>query len=32
EMDVIVVVSNCPQINHPSNACNPTPVRMIVAA
>jgi len=31
EMDVIVVVSNCPQINNPCNAFNPTPVRMIVA-
>ncbi|MCB5425197.1 urea carboxylase-associated family protein [Altererythrobacter sp. CC-YST694] len=32
EMDVIVVVSNCPQINNPCNAFNPTPVRMIVTA
>jgi urea carboxylase-associated protein 1 len=32
EMDVIVAVSNCPQINNPCNAFNPTPVRMIVAA
>jgi urea carboxylase-associated protein 1 len=32
EMDVIVVVSNCPQINNPCNGFNPTPVRMIVAA
>ncbi len=32
DMDVIVVVSNCPQINNPCNAFNPTPVRMIVAA
>ena len=31
EMDVIVVVSNCPQINNPCNAFNPTPIRMIVA-
>jgi urea carboxylase-associated protein 1 len=31
DMDVIVVVSNCPQINNPCNAFNPTPVRMIVA-
>jgi urea carboxylase-associated protein 1 len=31
EMDVIVVVSNCPQINNPCNGFNPTPVRMIVA-
>jgi len=26
-----VVVSNCPQINNPCNAFNPTPVRVIVA-
>jgi len=32
EMDVIVVVSNCPQVNNPCNAFNPTPVRMIVTA
>ena len=32
EMDVTVVVSNCPQINNPCNAFNPTPVRMIVSA
>ena len=32
EMDVIVVVSNCPQINNPCNAFHPTPVRMIVSA
>ena len=32
EIDVIVVVSNCPQINNPCNGFNPTPVRMIVAA
>jgi urea carboxylase-associated protein 1 len=31
EMDVVVVVSNCPQINNPCNGFNPTPVRMIVA-
>lgn len=32
EMDVIVVVSNCPQINNPCNGFNPTSVRMIVTA
>lgn len=32
EVDVIVVVSNCPQINNPCNGFNPTPVRMIIAA
>ena len=31
EMDVDVVVSNCPQINNPCNGFNPTSVRMIVA-
>ncbi len=32
EMDVVVVVSNCPQVNNPCNGFNPTPVRMIVVA
>jgi urea carboxylase-associated protein 1 len=32
EMDVVVVVSNCPQINNPCNGFNPTPVLMIVSA
>tara|TARA_R110000824_G_scaffold11746_15_gene51577 strand:+ start:5328 stop:5963 length:636 start_codon:yes stop_codon:yes gene_type:complete len=32
EMDITVVVSNCPQINNPCNGFNPTPVRMIVTA
>ena len=30
EMDVEVVISNCPQVNNPCNGFNPTPVRMIV--
>ena len=30
ERDVLVVVSNCPQINNPCNGFDPTPVRMIV--
>lgn len=30
EMDVTIVVSNCPQINNPCNGFNPTPVQMIV--
>lgn len=30
EMDVLAVVSNCPQINNPVNDHNPTPVRAIV--
>ena len=29
-MEVIVLVSNCPQLNNPCNAYNPTPVRMWV--
>jgi hypothetical protein len=32
EMDVTVVVSNCPQINNPCNGFDPTPVRMVVSA
>ena len=32
EMDVVVLVSNCPQINNPCNGFDPTPVRMIVTA
>lgn len=31
EMDVSVVVSNCPQINNPCNGFNPTAVRMIIS-
>jgi urea carboxylase-associated protein 1 len=30
ELDTLVVVSNCPQINNPCNAFDPTPVRMVV--
>ncbi|MBV8667464.1 MAG: urea carboxylase-associated family protein [Burkholderiaceae bacterium] len=30
EMDVLVLVSNCPQLNNPCNAYNPTPVRFLV--
>jgi urea carboxylase-associated protein 1 len=29
-MDTIVLMSNCPQLNNPCNAYNPTPVEMIV--
>ena len=32
EMDVLVLVSNCPQINNPCNGFDPTPVRMVVTA
>jgi len=30
EMDVRVLISNCPQLNNPCNAYNPTPVRVLV--
>jgi urea carboxylase-associated protein 1 len=30
EMDLVAVVSNCPQINNPCNGFDPTPVRMVV--
>ncbi len=30
EMDVVVLVSNCPQLNNPCNGYNPTPVRFLV--
>ncbi|WP_323960461.1 DUF1989 domain-containing protein [Arthrobacter sp. JZ12] len=30
EVDTLVLVSNCPQVNNPCNGFNPTPVRMIV--
>ena len=30
ELDVLVLVSNCPQINNPCNGFDPTPVRMVV--
>lgn len=30
EMDVIVLISNCPQLNNPCNAYNPTPVDVLI--
>lgn len=30
DMDVLVLVSNCPQLNNPCNGYNPTPVEMII--
>lgn len=30
EMDVLVLISNCPQLNNPCNAYNPTPVECLV--
>jgi uncharacterized protein YcgI (DUF1989 family) len=32
EMDVLVLASNCPQLNNPSTGFNPTPIRMIISA
>jgi uncharacterized protein len=31
QMDVIAVISNCPQINNPCNGFHPTPVRVVIA-
>ncbi|HEX8325751.1 MAG TPA: urea amidolyase associated protein UAAP2 [Tepidisphaeraceae bacterium] len=30
EMDTLVVISNCPQINNPCNGFDPTPVRVVI--
>lgn len=30
EMDLVVLISNCPQLNNPCNAYNPTPIEVIV--
>lgn len=30
EMDVLVLISNCPQLNNPCNAYNPTPVCVLI--
>jgi uncharacterized protein len=30
EMDVLVLISNCPQLNNPCNAYNPTPVQLLI--
>jgi urea carboxylase-associated protein 1 len=30
DMDTLVVISNCPQINNPCNGFNPTPVRVTI--
>jgi urea carboxylase-associated protein 1 len=29
ETDVLVLISNCPQLNNPCNAYNPTPIRLL---
>ncbi len=30
EMDVIAVISNCPQVNNPCNSGQPTPIKVVV--
>ncbi len=30
ERDVVVLISNCPQLNNPCNAYNPTPVEVVI--
>jgi urea carboxylase-associated protein 1 len=30
EMDVMALISNCPQLNNPCNAYHPTPVRLLI--
>lgn len=30
EMDVICVISNCPQVNNPCNGFDPTPIRIVI--
>ena len=32
EMDVLMVISNCPQLNNPCNAYNPTPIEILLWA
>jgi uncharacterized protein YcgI (DUF1989 family) len=30
EVDVLCLISNCPQLNNPCNAYNPTPIRVLL--
>jgi uncharacterized protein len=30
EMDTLMIISNCPQLNNPCNAYNPTPVQVLI--
>jgi len=30
EMDILILISNCPQLNNPCNAYNPTPVEILI--
>ena len=32
ELDTLVVISNCPQVNNPCNDFNPTPIRLVIRA
>jgi uncharacterized protein len=32
QMDVLVLISNCPQLNNPCNAYNPTPIQILIRA
>ena len=32
DMDVLVLISNCPQINNPCNGFDPTPIRIVVSS
>ncbi len=32
EVDTLVVISNCPQVNNPCNGFDPTPIRIVVTA
>jgi hypothetical protein len=32
QMDVLVLISNCPQLNNPCNAYNPTPIQIVIWA
>ena len=31
EMDMLCVISNCPQVNNPCNGFNPTPIRIVIS-
>lgn len=31
KMDVLCVISNCPQVNNPCNGFNPTPIRVVIS-
>jgi hypothetical protein len=30
EMDVLVLISNCPQLNNPCSGYNPTPIKILI--